>query len=395
MRILVGNHHRTLVGGVETYLGAVIEALQNAGHQLAFAHEAASGPGDILIPLPPNVPSFEAGAARERLPSWKPDVVYLHAMHDLAFTKWMMSLAPSVAFAHGYYGLCISGMKMWKRAPAHACAKQFDWKCLFYFHAKRCGGMNPIRMLQDFFRESRKLELLRQSDAVLTHGGRMRDEYIAQGLAPDRVHALPHFVPPGSSIDVPWRPADAIRLVFVGRFDEIKGGQLLLRALPELSARAQRAVTLQMIGSGPSAPVWKKLAREIASEKIRVQFRGWLESAGKDALIAESDLLIVPSVWPEPFGQVGLEAGALGVPAVAFDVGGIPNWLRHGVNGILAPANPPTTEGLVAAILIALGNAGDYAKLRANAKQIASEFTVDRHVRALEAVFESVVKHEK
>ena len=57
-----------------------------------------------------------------------------------------------------------------------------------------------------------------------------------------------------------------------------------------------------------------------------------------DRLIgALAAVLAVPSVWPEPFGLVGLEAAARGVPAVAFDTGGIRQWLHHQISGLLVP----------------------------------------------------------
>ena len=61
--------------------------------------------------------------------------------------------------------------------------------------------------------------------------------------------------------------------------------------------------------------------------------------------MASADLLVVPSLWPEPFGLVGLEGARSRLPAAAFAVGGIPDWLRSGVNGYLAPGDPPTPAG--------------------------------------------------
>ena len=76
-------------------------------------------------------------------------------------------------------------------------------------------------------------------------------------------------------------------------------------------------------------------------------------------LFQESDLLVVPSIWPEPFGQVGPEAGLYGVPVAAFAVGGTPSWLTDGVNGLLAAGDPPTAAGLAESIVGCLADPAD------------------------------------
>jgi glycosyltransferase involved in cell wall biosynthesis len=95
------------------------------------------------------------------------------------------------------------------------------------------------------------------------------------------------------------------------------------------------------------------------------------------------DLLVVPSLWPEPLGLIGLEAAACGVPAAAFDVGGIGEWLRDGVNGHLAPANPARPETLAAAIVECLRDPDTHSALSRGAFEIASRHSMGAHVAAL------------
>jgi glycosyltransferase involved in cell wall biosynthesis len=91
-------------------------------------------------------------------------------------------------------------------------------------------------------------------------------------------------------------------------------------------------------------------------------------------------------VWPEPFGLVGLEAGAFGVPAVAYDVGGIGEWLTEGVNGWLAPGDPPAVDGLAALLARAAAHPADLAALRPGALAAARRMSLAAHVERLERI---------
>ena len=110
-------------------------------------------------------------------------------------------------------------------------------------------------------------------------------------------------------------------------------------------------------------------------------------------LLDSSDLLVVPSLWPEPYGRVGLEAGRRGVPTAAFAVGGIPEWLTAGRNGALAPADPPTSAGLAQAIVDCLITPERHAALREGARAMAAHLDdVTRHVDLLEGILTRVAQ---
>jgi glycosyltransferase involved in cell wall biosynthesis len=81
-----------------------------------------------------------------------------------------------------------------------------------------------------------------------------------------------------------------------------------------------------------------------------------------------------------------VEAGGVGLPSVAFAVGGIPDWCEPGESGELAPGNPPTPEGLAEALVRALADPGHHARLREGAWRMARRFNAEAHVDALSAL---------
>src|SRR5438034_10653049 len=80
----------------------------------------------------------------------------------------------------------------------------------------------------------------------------------------------------------------------------------------------------------------------------RVHFRGWLSASELAEELANASVVVVPSLWPEPFGLVGIEALAAGRPCVASATGGITDWLEHGVGGLCVP--PGDVKALSAAL---------------------------------------------
>jgi glycosyltransferase involved in cell wall biosynthesis len=143
---------------------------------------------------------------------------------------------------------------------------------------------------------------------------------------------------------------------------------------------------LTIAGTGPEQPLLEHLARTL---HLNVHFNGWVDDEQRRQLLRESDLLAVPSLWPEPFGLAGPEAASMGVPSVAYASGGIPEWLVAGVSGELAPADPPTVSGLAAAIVRALGDPAHHRRLRAGARSMAQTFALSEHVTALERILET------
>jgi glycosyltransferase involved in cell wall biosynthesis len=174
--------------------------------------------------------------------------------------------------------------------------------------------------------------------------------------------------------------------------DHLKGGHVLLDALPTVAERLGRNVTLTLAGDGPMRRSWQHQAELIVRKDPRIQiiFPGWVGEEARVALFHKHDLLIMPSLWPEPFGQVGIEAGHFGLPSVAFARGGTSDWLIDGKNGYRALGTPSMALGLADTILRCLQDEGHYSELTEGARKVSLEFDVRTHMRSLLGLLERV-----
>jgi glycogen(starch) synthase len=168
-----------------------------------------------------------------------------------------------------------------------------------------------------------------------------------------------------------------LTLLFAGQIEEHKGLAVLLRAM----AGCRREHHLVVFGDDATAhgQSCKCLAAELGLTP-RVHFLGRRTHADTLALLGRlGHILVVPSVWDEPFGIVVLEGMALGLPVVASDCGGPAEVLRHGDTGFLFD------RGEVAALTAVLDRLEEDRELcrcvgvRAR-RTVRQRYTIDRMV---------------
>ncbi len=160
MRIAVATWNCRQVGGVEAYLATVLPAIAARDHQLAIVCETAQSSAHPMIELPPETPVWRsealgAAATLDRLRGWQPDLIFCHGLQDITLEQAVAVQAPSIFYAHNYYGCCISGSKSFGLPRTRPCSRQFGWPCLMQFYPRRCGGVNPITMARLYHREAR------------------------------------------------------------------------------------------------------------------------------------------------------------------------------------------------------------------------------------------------
>ena len=398
MRIAIVNWSNRRFGGTGTYLSTIVPHLQRAGHQIALWHEVNTPIDYDPIPLPPGAPVWSMAdlglePALTALDSWQPDLLYAHGLLDPAVERRTLKIAPAVFFAHAYYGTCISGAKTVRRPVVTPCERKFGWQCLAHYYPRRCGGWSPVTMVRQYKQQRARLHLLEEYAAIVTHSTHMHQEYVRHGLNTARVFNVRYGAgeasPAIGSRSAPAAQDGPWELLFAGRMDDLKGGRELILSLPDVVSRVGRDIRLTFAGDGPLRGEWERLARRVSLDqpRVHVRFAGWLPRASMDETFASSDLLVLPSLWPEPLALVGLEAARHRLPVAAFAVGGISDWLTSGHNGYLAPGDPPTVHGLVDAIVACLKDSATHARLREGAAGLSPDFAFDTHVELLLRAF--------
>ena len=385
MRILVANEGIAEAGGVDTYLRAILGGLRGRGHSVGFLHYNRRADGgtwpERLADRTFGVLDAGLETALGDVETWRPEVCFSHNMQALEVDRGLLERWPVVKMMHGYFGTCIGGQKSFAWPRREPCDRRFGAACVAFYMPRGCGQRRVGKLWEQLRWARAQRELFGKYAAVVVASTHMRREFVRNGLAAAKVHALPLFNTTSDATVATEAEAAEPRILFLGRMTHLKGGDLLIRSAAQLASRVEGRVRLTMAGDGPQRGQWTRLAAELG---VDASFPGWVDRDTCQRLLRDTSVLAVPSIWPEPFGLVGLEAAAGGVPAVAFDVGGIPEWLRDGDNGHLAPGHPPTAAGLADALVKALERGPHQAELRASARRTARSMSLAAYLDALE-----------
>ncbi len=397
MRILLANDGFGDAGGVQNYLDAIAAGLKARGHELALLHrdvEAAPFAGRATSALPAFSTALEGIApAINRIERWAPDVCFSHNMNVLEIDRALIAKWPVIKFMHGYFGTCIGGQKRFGFPVVQPCDRRFGVACLALYGPRHCGELAPGAFINHYGWAREQHALLSHYRRIVVASEHMRREFVRNGVAASRLQVNPLF--PTHEEGADNSPAHASEtetewtVAFAGRMTVLKGGDLLVDAIALASARLGRPIRLLLIGEGPQRRAWEERATR---QRVPLRSLGWLTGDERWGALRGATLLAIPSSWPEPFGLVGLEAGALGIPAVAFDVGGIREWLHPGVNGLLAAADPPRAGTFADALVEALSSGSRLAAMGASAIRVAREMSLGRHLDTLDEIFHATVQ---
>jgi glycosyltransferase involved in cell wall biosynthesis len=274
-------------------------------------HPLESGYG-ILSPLATQVtgrPWFKSDALRELLDDPDTDVVHFHNI-SLVGGPGVLGLganrrAVRIMTAHEHWLIC----------PMHLL-----WK----YDRKPCDGPSCVRCCVAGRRPPQAWRLtgaigegLRHLDALIFPSHHAMDEHRARGLgAFVPMMRLPYVLPDGWARGVEFEepaPRERPYLAAAGRLVKMKGFQRLIPMMQYLGE-----ADLRIAGTGPYEPELRAMARDLPN----VHFEGLMGGAALARLFRGARGVVVPSLFPETFGYVVLEAFAVRTPVIVHEDGG-------------------------------------------------------------------------
>ncbi len=167
-------------------------------------------------------------------------------------------------------------------------------------------------------------------------------------------------------------------IMFAGQLIRGKGVDLMLCALARLSKEYHALI----VGDGKDMDFLQNSAVKLGIAD-KLEFTGWQSDVSR--FWQKADIAVFPSRWQEPFGLTGIEAFAHKVPVIAFDVGGVSEWLHNDENGTSVPSKDVTA--LYVELEYLLGEPELAAKMgEAGYEFVAKNFTPEKFVSAMDAM---------
>ena len=336
MRMLFVHERFGALAGAEANVLATATELQRRGHDVAILHGPSTGRAEASweetfaerFPLTPEDSSFAVNAALER---FQPDLAYVHKLADLPALGALTSAGlPLVRMVHDHDLCCMRSYKYF-RLTRRICTRASSPYCIFPCGASlarnRNGGF-PLKWIS-YAAKKKELQLNRQFHRFIVNSQYMRVELMRNRFPAEKIE-LHVPVPPDGDPGFLSSFSDRNLIVYAGQIVRGKGVDVLLEALAGVRAPFECVV----LGDGNHRPFCEQISRKLGLAG-RVQFKGYVRSEELKDYYRECSVVVMSSVWPEPFGMAGPEAMRFGLPVVGFDSGGVREWLIDGENGFL------------------------------------------------------------
>ena len=390
MRLLFVHDRFGAFAGAEVNALLSANELKSRGHAIGLVYRLRTGKceAEWAETFAPRF-QLEEGNAFETVKTaielFQPDVIYVHKMADLEVIQALAdSGRPVVRMVHDHDLYCMRSYK-YNPLTRQICGRAASPYCIFpcgaALNRNRNGG-SPFKWVS-YWEKMRELKLNRRFQRMIVATDYMRDELLRNHFEPRKIEIHPP-VPRVTETLLRSSFSDRNLIIYSGQIIRGKGVDVLLESLAGVKTPFECVV----LGDGNHRPFCDAMSRRLGLAG-RVRFEGFVPRGELPKYYRHASIAVMSSVWPEPFGAAGLEAMRYGLPVVAFDAGGINEWLLDGYNGFLAPW---MDRAVFAARIEQLLRDKPLARRMGECgRRLARDkFDFDRYIRNLEQMFAKV-----
>lgn len=392
MKILHIHCRYDTYGGGEHYLYRICKAQEESGHTVIVMIPQEGGNNHIQDRKVYNVePSYGLRSGKRTSKSItqvivneNPDIVHVHQTASVMsplIVRGISRMKPTVKTVHDVTLICFhAGKEEIKVYKNDFCTYPMGIGCVL----RGCYSIGK-EGFQKMVLSLWEREVTKGLDKILVSSTYMSDQLEKNGFRKERIEVIPLYTEKGKEYKTEHTENDRM-ILFVGRLDSVKGVIQFIEALHIMQDKEWQAV---IVGDGR---LFEKAQDSVGKIGLngRVTLTGSLPADALDEHYRKACMVVMPSMIPESFGLVGIEAMAFGKPVVAFDSGGISEWLVNGETGFLVERG--NVKSLAERISQLLEDESLAKKMGERGKErVERYYRKDMHLKRLLAIYEEVI----
>lgn len=314
----------------------------------------------------------------------KIDIIHIHSLNNSKLIEACFRLAPVIRSMHEPRMVCPGQGKFWRYSET-ICNKPFGTHCIIHAYTQGCVNRHPKRLIEAFKNTYFETKIAsRKYSKIIVMSEYMNSLAIEVGFDTSNICFNPLFTP---NVNIEGKEKIKKRILYIGRLSKTKGIHYLIQSGIKI-LETQNDVVFDIIGEGHDKNYFVSLIPEEFKDKFI--FHGWKNKVEINTILANSYIMIFPSIYPEAFGISGIEAMMYGIPVVGFDVGGVSTWLKNEKTGFLVPVK--NISEMTNKTMLLLNDTVLYNKMSYNSRIIAlNEFCEEKHMNNLVDIYKNVL----
>lgn len=267
------------------------------------------------------------------LDKFSPEVVHFHNIIGLSIGIIHIAKTrgiKTVLTLHDHWGFCFKNTLI--KFNDEICRNFSECKdCMPFIHDQDNKGI-PIHMRADFFAMQ-----MHDLDVIISPSQYLAEAYINAGLPKEKFMVISYGIEIQKFKNISKNTAldGRLRFTFIGYLGKHKGIHTFLSALPLIDNKDRFQVNL--VGEGELADLYKQQVKSNGLQNI-VKFWGKIDNNRIEEVYSVTDVLILPSIWPENQPVTITEAMAARTPVIGSRMGGIPELVEDGKTGYIFEA---------------------------------------------------------